>query len=138
MIRLLAALLLSACATSPPSTTQGPQGAPPARAELVLLAGGPDYHLEATPTGEVFIVRPSEDGSGVLRTSVDSYDEFRTLYEGGDAKALPPRLPTEGLLISGWQGTACMRAGHVCGRAPAEPVPSDVAVLRILLTFPAP
>lgn len=100
----------------------------------VLLVGGSTYHLEADPEGRVFMVRP-DDAGAATRREVKTYEEFRTLYGAGDPVTLPERLPTEGLLIHGWHGLDCVRAGTVCGARPAEPVPPEANLLRVLLTF---
>ena len=129
----VASVVLLSCATPGPARHRG-QGPQPL--EPLLLFGSPEFHLEATEGGQVFVVTEGDNGVGLERREVDSYEEFRTLYQADDAEPLPPELPTEGLMINGWRGQECMRAAHVCGTAPAEPL-HGLPPVQVLLRFGA-
>ncbi len=127
----LGVFMLSGCATTGPARHAGEEPAP---VGPFLLVGSPEYHLEANDAGQVFLIRASDEGLRLDRREIDSYEEFRTLYEVGERDPLPPELPTEGLLVNGWRGQECLRAAHVCGTAPAEPL-HGLSPVQVLLKF---
>lgn len=117
-------LLLAACASVPTKSDSASEGDD----ALVLVTDR--YELQLRSGHLVMLTPVSQDVPAAIRP-VDSYGEFRELYEARAGDALPEQAPPGGVEVAGWRGLECVRAGHACGAEPADPVAHPAVKLRI-------
>lgn len=121
------AFALVACA----SAQRAPE-ADPEDVALILSTDGYELHYRA---GRVVMV-DERPGHVLGPHDVETYEEFKRLYEVKKAERLPPEQPSRGVEVNGWRGLDCVRAGGVCGPAAEYPT-GDIVRLRLLFPQPA-
>ena len=121
------AFALVACA----SAQRAPE-ADPEDVALILSTDGYELHYRA---GRVVLV-DERPGHELGPRDVETYEEFKRLYEVRKEERLPPEQPSRGVEVNGWRGLDCVRQGGTCGPAPEYPT-GDLVRLRLLFPQPA-
>ncbi len=117
-------LLVGGCATT--------NNALDDRRPAALLLTTDNYELHYRD-GRVVLLDQRPEATPSPR-EVETYEEFKQLYEVRKETALPDRLPSDGVAVDGYQGLDCVRKGATCGRATERPTPG--APIRLKLFFP--
>jgi hypothetical protein len=120
------AFALGACASAQRAPETDPEDV-----ALILSTDGYELHYRA---GRVVLV-DERPGHELGPRDVETYEEFKRLYEVKKAERLPPELPSRGVEVNGWRGLDCVRQGDTCGPAPEYPTGG---LVRLRLHFPQP
>lgn len=118
--------VLTACAS-----VQRPPEANPEDVALILSTDGYELFYRA---GRVVVV-DERPGREIGPRDVETYEEFKRLYEVKKEERLPPEQPSRGVEVNGWRGLDCVRQGDTCGPEPYYPTGD---LVRLRLTFPQP
>jgi len=121
---VVATLLAVGCATTGSVSDRGAAD----RTALILATDGYELHYQE---GRVVVV-PVDGAQQPSPRDVESYEEFKALYEVRKDEELPLEQPREGVEVNGWRGLECVRRGHACGAGSDYPPPVELIRLRVL------